>query len=115
MRQPRTLFRYLVREIVIYGLIAFSAIMLVLISHNLFRRLDDLMMTGFTSRDVWALLVSLIPMLTAYTVPLAFLLGSAEVIGDNSAQTLLPSVVAKQDLETAMVEGFLEIFHGWVH
>ncbi|MGI9393701.1 MAG: MFS transporter [Boseongicola sp.] len=32
---------------------------------------------------------------------LAFLLGSAEVISDNSAQTLLPSVVEKQDLETA--------------
>ncbi|MGI9388671.1 MAG: MFS transporter [Boseongicola sp.] len=32
---------------------------------------------------------------------LAFLLGSAEVISDNSSQTLLPSVVEKQDLETA--------------
>jgi LPS export ABC transporter permease LptF len=76
MRLPRTLFRYLAREIIVYGLIAFGAIMLVLISHNLFRRLDDLMMTGFTSSDVWVLLKSLIPMLTAYTVPLAFLSGS---------------------------------------
>ena len=32
---------------------------------------------------------------------LAFLLGSAEVLRDNAAQTLLPSVVAKADLETA--------------
>jgi MFS family permease len=32
---------------------------------------------------------------------LAFLLGSAEVLRDNAAQTILPSVVAKQDLESA--------------
>lgn len=32
---------------------------------------------------------------------LAFLLGSAEVLRDNAAQTILPSVVAKADLETA--------------
>ena len=32
---------------------------------------------------------------------LAFLLGTAEVLRDNAAQTLLPSIVAKQDLETA--------------
>jgi MFS family permease len=32
---------------------------------------------------------------------LAFLLGSAEVLRDNAAQTLLPSIVAKHDLETA--------------
>ena len=31
----------------------------------------------------------------------AFLLGTAEVLRDNAAQTLLPSVVAKSDLETA--------------
>lgn len=31
----------------------------------------------------------------------AFLLGSAEVIRDNAAQTVLPSIVAKTDLETA--------------
>jgi MFS family permease len=32
---------------------------------------------------------------------LAFLLGSAEVLRDNAAQTILPSIVAKQDLEAA--------------
>ena len=32
---------------------------------------------------------------------IAFLLGSAEVLRDNAAQTILPSVVAKQDLEPA--------------
>ena len=32
---------------------------------------------------------------------LAFLLGSAEVLRDNAAQTILPSVVAKSDLEAA--------------
>ena len=32
---------------------------------------------------------------------IAFLLGSAEVLRDNAAQTILPSVVAKQDLESA--------------
>lgn len=31
----------------------------------------------------------------------AFLLGSAEVLRDNAAQTVLPSVVAREDLETA--------------
>ena len=32
---------------------------------------------------------------------LAFLLGSAEVVRDNSAQTVLPSIVSPKDLETA--------------
>lgn len=32
---------------------------------------------------------------------LAFLLGSAEVLRDNAAQTILPSIVAEQDLERA--------------
>ncbi|WP_435260117.1 MFS transporter [Thioclava sp. FR2] len=32
---------------------------------------------------------------------LAFLLGSAEVLRDNAAQTILPSIVASEDLETA--------------
>ncbi|MGH1423945.1 MAG: MFS transporter, partial [Pseudooceanicola sp.] len=32
---------------------------------------------------------------------MAFLLGSAEVIRDNAAQTVLPSIVAKSDLESA--------------
>ena len=32
---------------------------------------------------------------------LAMLLGTAEVIRDNAAQTVLPSIVAKTDLETA--------------
>ena len=32
---------------------------------------------------------------------LAFLLGSAEVLRDNAAQTILPAIVAPQDLETA--------------
>lgn len=32
---------------------------------------------------------------------LAFLLGSAEVLRDNAAQTILPSIVAKPDLESA--------------
>ncbi|MFT7057887.1 MAG: hypothetical protein ACJASV_000387 [Pseudorhodobacter sp.] len=32
---------------------------------------------------------------------LAFLLGSAEVLRDNAAQTILPTVVDKADLETA--------------
>lgn len=40
------------------------------------------------------------PAILALSV-LAFLLGSAEVLRDNAAQTILPSVVAKSDLEAA--------------
>lgn len=43
--------------------------------------------------DVWIYLSSL--------SGLAFLLGSAEVIRDNAAQTILPSIVAKHQLESA--------------
>ena len=68
----------------------------------------DVVRTGLTSAII-ALIIS-VPEFppghgeAAYTFALstlAFLLGTAEVLRDNAAQTLLPSIVAKQDLETA--------------
>lgn len=76
MRQSRTLFLYLVREILLYGTLAFAATVTVLMSHNLLRRLDDLMMVGFTGADLRTVLSWLLPMLAGYTLPIAFLIGT---------------------------------------
>jgi lipopolysaccharide export system permease protein len=75
MRLPRTLFRYLSREILLYGLLTFLAIVTILVSHNLFRRLEYLLAIGFTYADVWVLLRCLLPMVATSAVPFSFVVG----------------------------------------
>jgi LPS export ABC transporter permease LptF len=75
MRAPRTLVIYVSREITLYGLLAFLAITTVLVSQNLLRRLDDLVVVGFAGRDLWTLAGFLVSMLTVYATPIGFLFG----------------------------------------
>ncbi len=77
MRASRTLAWSLAREIIQYGLVAFAATSLVLISQNLLRRLDELTSVGFTLADLGVVLRCLFPMLTVYTIPIALLFGTA--------------------------------------
>ncbi|MEE8580866.1 MAG: LptF/LptG family permease [Myxococcota bacterium] len=75
MRVPRTLYLYLAREILHYGLLAFVAITVILLSQNLLRRMDDLLGVGLDRSDLSTVLRYLVPMLTAYALPIAFLFG----------------------------------------
>ena len=46
-----------------------------MLTQNLLRRLDDLVAVGFLFEDVARVLGTLLPMLAAYIVPVAFLFG----------------------------------------
>jgi lipopolysaccharide export LptBFGC system permease protein LptF len=77
MRGSRTLGWSLAREIIQYGLVAFAATSVVLLSQNLLRRMGELTAVGFTLADFGVVLRCLAVMLTAYTIPIALLFGSA--------------------------------------
>ena len=48
MRTPRTLTAYLLREVLTYTLLGLAAIVVVLVTRNLIRTLEDLVDAGFT-------------------------------------------------------------------
>lgn len=73
---PRTLARYLAREIVVYSLLGFVAITTVLVSQNMLRRLDDLIGVGFTWTDFRTALGGMAVMFIAYAAPISFLVGT---------------------------------------
>ncbi len=75
MRIARTLSGQVVRETLLYSTLGFLAILALLTSQNLVRRLDELTMIGFEPGDFWIVLRSLLPMLATYATPVAFLLG----------------------------------------
>lgn len=76
MRGSRTLAWSFAREILQYTLVGFAAASLVLISQNLLRRMDELTAVGFTGADLLVVLRCLVPMLAAYTIPIALLFGT---------------------------------------
>ncbi len=80
MRGSRTLAWSLAREIVQYTLVGFVATAVVVLSQNLLRRMDDLTTVGFTGADLLQVLRCLLPMLTAYTIPVALLFGAVLAI-----------------------------------
>ncbi len=80
MRGSRTLAWSLAREIVQYTLVGFAAASVVLLSQNLLRRMDELTAVGFGWADLLVVLRCLVPMLAAYTIPVALLFGAALAI-----------------------------------
>lgn len=80
MRASRTLGLYLAREILQYSLVGFVAVSLVLVTQNLLRRMAELTAVGFTLSDLLVVLRCLVPMLTAYAIPVSLLFGSAIAI-----------------------------------
>ncbi len=87
MRAPRTLVLSLSREILAYGLLAFVAITTILVSQNLLRRLDDLVVVGFSGDEFWRLLGFLMSMLTVYATPIAFLFAVSITISRMSSDS----------------------------
>ncbi len=91
---PRTLSRYVVREVLEYTGIGFLAFSTILVTQNLLRRLDDLVAVGFRSDDLIAVLGCLLAMLTAYAVPIAFLFGILLAMGRLSADSEITAMRA---------------------
>jgi lipopolysaccharide export system permease protein len=75
MRSARTLSFYVMRETLIYCVLAFFALTLVLLTQNLLRRLDELLLVGMTAEDLRSVLACVSPVVVSYSLPLAFLVG----------------------------------------
>ena len=75
MRTSRKLSLYIARQILQYCLLAFLALSVVLVSQNALRMLDELVAVGVTPGDLLLVLLCMLAMLAAYTLPLAFLFG----------------------------------------
>jgi lipopolysaccharide export system permease protein len=76
MRIPRTIFLYVLREVVVYTLLGLAAVSLVFIGTNLAQRIADFLMIGVSLADVLAIVWSVVIVTLAYTVPVAFLFGA---------------------------------------
>jgi lipopolysaccharide export system permease protein len=85
MRFSRTVFFYVLREVVIYTLVGLAAVSLVFIGTNLARRLTDFLMVGVALRDVLTIVKAVVVVTLAYTVPVSFLFGSLMGISRMSA------------------------------
>jgi LPS export ABC transporter permease LptF len=85
MRAPRTIAAYLLREVVIYTLLGLAAIIVVLVTRNLIRTLEDLVNAGFNVSDLLMIVSLLGTMLVVYALPIAFLFGVLLAIGRMAA------------------------------
>ncbi len=75
MRAARTLSLLVMRETLVYSGLAFFGLTLVLLTQNLLRRLEELLLVGMTAADVRAVLACVLPIVVSYSLPLAFLVG----------------------------------------
>lgn len=94
MRFPRTLSRLLVREVSEYAALGFFAFATILVTQNLLRRLDDLVAVGFLASDLFSVLSCLVPMLTAYALPISFLFGVLLAVGRMSSDSEITAMRA---------------------
>ncbi|MDG2051807.1 MAG: LptF/LptG family permease [Myxococcota bacterium] len=76
MRFARTLALQFTREILLYSSISFGAVLIVFLSQNLLKRLDQLTMVGTSLADFSAILTALLPMVVSYAFPIALVLGT---------------------------------------
>ena len=86
MRVSRLLSFQLMKEVVQYGALSFFALTMVLLTQNALRRLDELVAVGATLDDCIDVIVCLLPLLTAYTLPIAFLFGVVIAVSRMSAE-----------------------------
>ncbi len=86
MRVSRVLSFYLVKEVLQYGALSFLALTMVLLTQNALRRFEDLVSVGATVGDGLSVLACLVPLLTAYTLPIAFLFGVIIAVSRMSSE-----------------------------
>jgi lipopolysaccharide export system permease protein len=75
MRLSRTLAVSVAGEIALYAGIGFVGFVVIMLAQNLAQRLPALVAVGFSWGDVLRLVHSLMPLVTAYSVPVGFLFG----------------------------------------
>lgn len=75
MRISPLLSTALAKEIFVYGGLSFLALTLILLAQNALRRFADLVAVGATVAESLEVLAWLVPVLTAYTLPISFLFG----------------------------------------
>lgn len=81
MRAPRSIWKYLVREVLTYSLLALLATSIVLVGNQLFRWLQDLVGAGIGADDLLAALGLFSTLLSVYALPVSLLLGILLAIG----------------------------------
>lgn len=86
MRVSRLLSFQLMKEVVQYGALSFLALTMVLLTQNGLRRLDELVAVGATFADCVDVIACLLPLLTAYTLPISFLFGVVIAVSRMSAE-----------------------------
>lgn len=94
MRLPRILFLYVFREIVLYAVLGYVAVVAILVTQSLFDELEELAAVGFQASDALAVLGCLFAMLSAYAVPVAFLFGLLVSYGRLSADSEITAMRA---------------------
>src|SRR3990172_12278334 len=94
MRMPRILSLYVGREVVQCAVLGFLGVGAILLTQNALRQIADLASAGLETRDVLAILGSLVAMLSAYAVPMAFLFGVLVAMGRLSADSELKAMRA---------------------
>ena len=94
MRLPRILTLYAAREALQYAALGFLGVGAILFTQNALRQLADFASAGLETRDVLAILGALVPMLSAYAVPVAFLFGVLVAVGRLSADSELTAMRA---------------------
>ena len=76
MRFSRTLALQFTREILLYASISFGAVLIVFVSQNLLKRLDQISALGSSLGDLISILSALLPMVASYAFPIALVLGT---------------------------------------
>lgn len=94
MRLPRILSLYAAREVLQYAALGFLGVGAILLSQNALRQLADFASVGLETWDVLAILGALVPMLSAYAVPVAFLFGVLVAVGRLSSDSELTAMRA---------------------
>ncbi len=85
MRFPRTLFGYVLREVVQYAALGLLAVVFLLVAQNLLRQLQDLAGLGIRGEELGRIALALAAMLSTYSVPIALLFGVLVAMGRFSS------------------------------
>lgn len=94
MRVPKTLVGYVLREVLLYTSIGLAAIILVLVTRNLIRAMEDLVDVGLTAADLLLVVRLLGTMLVIYALPISFLFGVLLAIGRMAADVEITAMRA---------------------
>ena len=94
MRSPRTLSRYIAREVTIHFLLGLAAVGIVLVSRHLLRLLDEVIGAGLGAGEFARLLGYIAATLAPYALPIAFLFGAIAAMGRLSSDSEITAMRA---------------------